>query len=655
MPATAPSPADNTSPTNCTRPTFSRVGRFRRLSQLRNYTQNHLSQIPSTTSSNHRISQWTRAIGLSQPRPSRSSEGSSTAGRSSRPASENICGDSRQCAGGNGLEELQERTLPGSISGTSSLGNRASQYLDSDAPTLEVERGQNPPAERMARHRTSTATNGPAVHIQDTAHTSAQLENPTTTLATESSTNMGANQVDGGITTRLQDSRNAGDSDRPKQPATIRFYAYQDPQNSRPSLAFTPMTRTLPTDTSVIRVGRYSERDGIPIPNPTEPSDEPVGFKSKVVSRKHCEFSLVNGQWHIRDVGSSSGTFLNHMRLSQPNMESRHYSVRDGDIVQLGIDFRGGEETIFRSVRIRIECNRMWQQQANEFKYISPPTSHIYFFLLFFADTILTMDSKNTETLISNLGKGNAEGYAGCRECSICLGSVLVCFTPGLGLPSLANQTPSQRPYQCLFMAACAHVWHYKCIRRLIHTPEYPMFQCPNCRAYTDLSAEVDDSNDAYEPAPTIASNGLPMGEASNGGSLSNGDANHSTGNAGNAGNAPRPGLEDANLAAITEHLNIQAGGEPQVEDNPRIDHEDEHGGSNASEVTNIAERRTPHGPNIVIPDPGAPVSHLAVSSQNRRHPPRSETPISEHMEDGPLTPRNDSGPLAFDGHAGRL
>lgn len=45
-------------------------------------------------------------------------------------------------------------------------------------------------------------------------------------------------------------------------------------------------------------------------------------------------------------------------------------------------------------------------------------------------------------------------------------------------------------------MAACAHVWHYKCVSPLIHTPEYPMFQCPNCRAYTDLSAEVDDSND---------------------------------------------------------------------------------------------------------------------------------------------------------------
>lgn len=156
---------------------------------------------------------------------------------------------------------------------------------------------------------------------------------------------------------------------RSETKATIRFFPYQDSlQSSRPSLPFVPVARTLPSESCVIRVGRYSERDGVPPPNPTEPSDAPVGFKSKVVSRKHCEFLYVNGQWHLKDVGSSSGTFLNHMRLSQPNMVSRLYSIKDGDIVQLGIDFRGGEEMIFRCVRIRIECNRSWQQQPNEFK-----------------------------------------------------------------------------------------------------------------------------------------------------------------------------------------------------------------------------------------------------------------------------------------------
>lgn len=168
-----------------------------------------------------------------------------------------------------------------------------------------------------------------------------------------------------------------------KQKPTIRFFPYQDPlQTARPSLHFIPISRTLPSDSCVIRVGRYSERDGIPIANPPDPSDAPIGFKSKVVSRKHCELIFMNGQWHIKDVGSSSGTFLNHMRLSQPNMTSKLYTVKDGDIVQLGIDFRGGEEMIFRCVRIRIECNRSWQRQPNEFKYgLTTPYLPFFFFL----------------------------------------------------------------------------------------------------------------------------------------------------------------------------------------------------------------------------------------------------------------------------------
>lgn len=165
----------------------------------------------------------------------------------------------------------------------------------------------------------------------------------------------------------------------PNQKPTIRFYPHQDfHRNTRPSLHFIPISRTIPSASSVIRMGRYSERDGVPVANPGGPSDAPVGFKSKVVSRRHCEFVYVNGTWHVKDVGSSSGTFLNHMRLSQPTMVSRLYPIKDGDIVQLGIDFRGGEEMIFRCVRMRIECNRAWQQRPNEFKYVDVITcSHL--------------------------------------------------------------------------------------------------------------------------------------------------------------------------------------------------------------------------------------------------------------------------------------
>lgn len=163
-------------------------------------------------------------------------------------------------------------------------------------------------------------------------------------------------------------SATTGDS-YPDMLPSIRFSAFYDPRSNRPSLSFSPMSRTLPTGKEVIRVGRYSERENHP-PVPTNaPSAAPVGFKSKVVSRRHCEFWFEQNKWYIRDVKSSSGTFLNHIRLSAPGTESKPFPINDGDIVQLGIDFKGGEEMIYRCVKMRIELNRGWQAKPNSFKY----------------------------------------------------------------------------------------------------------------------------------------------------------------------------------------------------------------------------------------------------------------------------------------------
>jgi len=153
---------------------------------------------------------------------------------------------------------------------------------------------------------------------------------------------------------------------------SIRFIPHFDPRANRPSLSFPAVTRTLPIDSAIIKVGRYSERENAPEIPANTPSSAPVGFKSKVVSRRHCEFWCQNSQWYIKDVKSSSGTFLNHVRLSPPGQESRAFAVNDGDVVQLGIDFRGGEEMIFRCVKIRIECNRGWQKHLNNFKCVLP-------------------------------------------------------------------------------------------------------------------------------------------------------------------------------------------------------------------------------------------------------------------------------------------
>lgn len=172
----------------------------------------------------------------------------------------------------------------------------------------------------------------------------------------------------------------------------IRFSTYIDPRSQRPSLTFSPICRILPTGNEIIRVGRYSDREAQIAPGSSPslterlPSSAPVGFKSKVVSRRHCEFWFSGGRWYVRDVKSSSGTFLNHIRLSPPGTESRPFPINDGDLIQLGIDFKGGEEMIFRCVKMRLELNRAWQSKPNTFKLVpfTPPSLfhlHIFIFI----------------------------------------------------------------------------------------------------------------------------------------------------------------------------------------------------------------------------------------------------------------------------------
>ncbi len=61
---------------------------------------------------------------------------------------------------------------------------------------------------------------------------------------------------------------------------------------------------------------------------------------------------------------------MNHVRLGLANTESRPFPIKDGDIVQLGVDYQGGTEDIYKSVKIRVEIGREWQAAANAFKSV---------------------------------------------------------------------------------------------------------------------------------------------------------------------------------------------------------------------------------------------------------------------------------------------
>ena len=356
---TAGTVADSPAPSSTSTSTTPRHSRL--LTQLRTYTQNHISghTSPTTHHRSYRDS-ITRAVGFSAQR---------LADLASEPLTPVVSNSSAQESGVSSQTEHSPRAIalhgdPGRLGPTLNSGSESppSNHSSASQPTSQsedpsahqsAEMAQGaavPTAGRVTRSRAPNANSSTASRISRTEEPSHEAP-----AVAEPSVN----------TTNNDNKKN----DTSRSQPTIRLYSHQDPNHSsRPSLPFTAITRTLPRDSAIIRVGRYSERDGIPVPNPAQPSDAPVGFKSKVVSRKHCEFSYSNNQWHIKDVGSSSGTFLNHMRLSPPSMPSRLYAVRDGDIIQLGVDFKGGEEMIFRCVRIRLECNRAWQQRPNEFK-----------------------------------------------------------------------------------------------------------------------------------------------------------------------------------------------------------------------------------------------------------------------------------------------
>ncbi|OQO10306.1 hypothetical protein B0A48_04664 [Cryoendolithus antarcticus] len=423
----------------------------------------------------------------------------------------------------------------------------------------------------------------------------------------------------------------AGSSAGPAKEAqpSIRFIPHVETRSSRPSLHFTAVSKTLTGPNTVVRVGRYSERDTAA----TEENVLPVGFKSKVVSRRHCEFWCTSGQWYVKDSKSSSGTFLNHVRLSSPGAESRPYPVNDGDVVQLGIDFKGGEEIIFRCVKIRIECNRGWQKSLNSFN-----------------------TSTHKRLLKTALGTGKRDSDAASvnsSECSICLNPVAPC--------------------QALFVAPCSHVWHYKCVRNLIHGPSYPNFLCPNCRFVADLEADVDPpEEEEFEELPTMPEE--PNRE---------GEAEEQNGSTGVSSDDARNGAADGNgnFSSSDEDTGNDVTTPSNMDEQTRIDNIDRTANISDTELasllatTTLTQSPPSTAAGLRLPSLGAATSSSSTSLPvpiAARSKQRSEadgmgigsaTPTSTmqfalaagvSVPDGPMTPRNDVGPFLFNGSAGR-
>lgn len=212
-----------------------------------------------------------------------------------------------------------------------------------------------------------------------------------------------------------------------------------------------------------LRIGRFTDRSGIGLAAVNALGSNKLAFRSKVVSRAHAEIWVEHGaKFYIKDTKSSSGTFLNHVRLSPANTESRPFQIKDGDILQLGVDYQGGAEDIYKSVKIRVELGREWQAAPNAFN---------------------TSALKNLKTLavpsvIPSKSTGGAKlgPKSQIPDCCICLFGVTI--------------------RQALFIAPCSHTFHYKCIRPLLES-HHPGFSCPLCRTFADLEEDVEVEHEA--------------------------------------------------------------------------------------------------------------------------------------------------------------
>ncbi|KAG6370484.1 SMAD/FHA domain-containing protein [Boletus reticuloceps] len=251
-------------------------------------------------------------------------------------------------------------------------------------------------------------------------------------------------------------------SSSPNQAHRIRLVPHLD---SRRTLRFEPITRDLKDDDPPLRIGRFTDRSGIGLNASNLLSSNKLAFKSKVVSRSHAEIWLESGKFFIKDTKSSSGTFLNHLRLSPAGQESRPFQLRDGDVLQLGVDYQGGSEDIYKSVKIKIEVGREWQAGANAFN------TH--------AISQLKALAVTTDPAPKELSKGKQRlPKTNIPDCCICLFSVSI--------------------RQALFIAPCSHAFHYKCIRPLLEKHN-SAFSCPLCRSFADLDEDVEID---HEPEP---------------------------------------------------------------------------------------------------------------------------------------------------------
>jgi hypothetical protein len=196
----------------------------------------------------------------------------------------------------------------------------------------------------------------------------------------------------------------------------------------------------------------------------------------------------------------------------------------------------------------------------------------------------------------------------------------------------------------------------------MLHDRSYPQFICPNCRAITDLEADVDmpENGEVWEEAEEPVDAEIPVPNPDT--VMMNDEGTAVTVVARDAGNPSNPGAANGNI--IMSIVPEASAGNQQEASRPNASTSNL---MSRRQASNVSWLRTGAGvtsidmPELIAPanahDPSTSTDETdETSPEENRHPLRSPTPLPNEQisTDGLLTPTNNAGPFVFDGRAGR-
>ena len=91
------------------------------------------------------------------------------------------------------------------------------------------------------------------------------------------------------------------------------------------------------------------------------------------LSRQHAELKVIDGRWHVSDLGSKFGTFVNDVQIEQPTLVAPSDVVRLGGHVKLNVFDESQFQQYQKNSRPKANGDKASQSRSSSIE--APPSS----------------------------------------------------------------------------------------------------------------------------------------------------------------------------------------------------------------------------------------------------------------------------------------